>query len=351
MLSFFPSLIVLVAVYMAGDTVFTIWDLIKRGLSPLIIALHFALKAPTMFYQMTPVAALLATLLTLTGMKRSGEMTASFISGQGVIRMSVPFLMAALTVSFFSYYVNETIAPGANRISRDLVRNQTGSGSSAVGTERIWLLKGNKVIHIRSVQEKGAVLVEPTVLQFEGKGLRTLELRMDAQRVYWKDGIWFAEEVYLRSFNDGLLSDVQILSDSRIPIPIKPGEFHRVRRKPEEMSRGQLIRYVENLKMAGLPYNWHHVRIYRKASAAALSLIFTVIAFPIGLIVPIRGGIPLGIGLSILLAIIFWSAFSFCLSLGYSGLIPAPVAAWTAQAVFLVLGLLALTAIRRPRLT
>ena len=108
---------------------------------------------------------------------------------------------------------------------------------------------------------------------------------------------------------------------------------------------------MENLKIAGLPYNWHHVRIYRKASAAALSLIFTVIALPIGLIVPIRGGIPLGIGLSILLAIIFWSAFSFCLSLGYSGLIPAPAAAWTAQAVFLVLGLLALTAIRRPRLT
>jgi lipopolysaccharide export system permease protein len=219
-----------------------------------------------------------------------------------------------------------------------------------VGSERIWLLEGNKVIHIRSVQEKGSVLIEPTVLQFEGKGLRTLELRMDAERVYWKDGSWLAEEVFLRTFRDEMMSEVQILSDSRIPIRIQPKEFYRVRRKPEEMNRRELVRYVKNLKMAGLSYNWHNVRIYRKSSAAALSLIFTIIAFPVGLVVPIRGGIPLGLGMSILLALIFWSVFSFCLSLGYSGLIPAPTAAWAAQIVFLVLGLATLMVIRRPRL-
>jgi lipopolysaccharide export system permease protein len=116
------------------------------------------------------------------------------------------------------------------------------------------------------------------------------------------------------------------------------------------MSRAELIRYVEDLKTAGLPFNWHNVRIYRKASAAALSLIFTILALPVGLMVPIRGGVPLGVGLSILLAIIFWAAFSFCLSLGYTGLLPAPTAAWVAQAVFLFLGLVSLLSIRRPRL-
>ena len=118
-----------------------------------------------------------------------------------------------------------------------------------------------------------------------------------------------------------------------------------------EMSREELIGYVENLRKAGLPSGWHHVRVYRKSSAAALSLIFTVIALPVGLLVPIRGGVPLGVGLSILLSIVFWSAFSFCLSLGYSELIPAPTAAWAAQAIFLSLGLITLAMVRRPRLT
>jgi lipopolysaccharide export system permease protein len=31
---------------------------------------------------------------------------------------------------------------------------------------------------------------------------------------------------------------------------------------------------------------------------------------------------------------IFWVVYSFCLSLGYGGMIPAPVAAWTANLIF-----------------
>ncbi|UCG38654.1 MAG: LptF/LptG family permease [bacterium] len=351
LLSFIPALLMLVTAYLAGDTAFTMWELLKQGLSPPVIAAHFALKVPTMAYQITPIAALLATLLTLTGMKRSGEMTAAFASGVSGTGFSLPILACALTVSLASYYLNETLAPGANRVSRDLVRSRSGPGSSVVGTERIWLLEGSRVIHIRSVQEGGKVLLEPTILQFEGKGLRKLDLRMDAPVVRWENGQWVAEKTFLRRFEEGFLTQTEVLSDTRLPMRIRPEEFYRVRRKPEEMSRVELVRYVENLRLAGLPFSWHQVRIYRKASAAALSLIFTVIALPVGFGVPIRGGVPLGIGLSLLLTIIFWSGFSFSLSLGYSGLIPAPAAAWAAQAVALVLGLAALWLVKRPRLT
>ena len=349
--SFIPSLIVLVAAYMAGDMALSMLELVKRSVPPSTIAIHFALKTPTMFYQMTPIAALVATMLTLTGMKRSGEMTAILVSGWGIVRFSTPVLAASIVVSLFSYYVNETVAPGANRISRDLVRSGPGSGGFVVGTERIWLLEGNRIVYIRSAQEEGTVLVEPTVLQFAGKGLRELELRIDAPLARWQNGTWIADEAYLRLFTDNMISETRILANRPLPILVHPEEFHRVRRKPEEMSRAELIRYVANLRKAGLPSDWHNVRIYRKSSAAALSLIFTVIALPVGLLVPIRGGVPLGVGLSIFLAILFWSAFSFCLSLGYSGLIPAPAAAWASQIVFLSLGLIALGVIRRPRLT
>ena len=104
--SFIPSLIVLVAAYMAGDMAFSMLELVKRGVPPSTIAIHFALKAPTMFYQMTPIAALVATMLTLTGMKRSGEMTAILVSGWGIVRFCAPVLTASIVVSLFSYYVN-----------------------------------------------------------------------------------------------------------------------------------------------------------------------------------------------------------------------------------------------------
>lgn len=351
LLFFIPAMIVLGAAYLSSDAAFTLWEYIKRGLSPGHIAMHYILKTPNILYQMAPIASLIATLLTMSAMKRSGEMTAAFASGVGGMRMSAPVLAIAVVVSMMAFYVTEYMAPGANRISRDLVRNESGAGSSVVGTKRIWLLEGNRVIHIRSVEDEGARLNHLTVLQFEGKGLKDLGLRMDAESAVWTSGAWRADNVVMRRFMNGTMTDSGVLKDLLLPIQIRPEEFYKVRRKPEEMSMSELRSYILNLKAAGLPYVTHQVSIYQKVSTAVISLIFTVMALPIAFIIPIRGGVPMGLGLSILLVLVFWSLFSLALTLGYTGIIPPPAAAWSAQLLALILGLAALALIKHPRLT
>jgi len=349
-LYFFPSAIVLVTVFLASDVAFTFWDFSRRGLSPGLVALHYVLKTPYLMYQAAPVASLIATLLTLTGMKRNGEMTAMFTSGTSGIRMSMPILTAVFFVSLLSFYLTESVVPGANRLSRDLVRENSGAGASVVGTDRIWLRDGDRVIHIRSVEKEGTMLTEPTVLQFADNHLRNLTLRMDAESVHWENGTWRADQVYLRRFSGGILIETRVLKNERVPIRTRPEEFQRVRRKPEEMGRSQLTKYIRNLKLAGLPYARYEVNMYQKASAAAISLIFTILSIPVAFVVPIRSGVPMGIGLSIFFGAVFWSVYSFSLSLGFAGIIPAPIAAWSGQVVFFLLGMAALMLIRRPRL-
>jgi len=350
LLYFFPSIVVLVAMFLASDVAFTLWDNIRKGMSPDVIALHYILKTPYILYQAAPIASLIATLLTLTGMKRRGEMTTIFASGTGSFRLSGPILATAFFVSLLSFYLTESIVPSANRISRDLVNKGSGSESSVVGTDRIWLRAGNRVIHIRSVENKGTMLTEPTILQFQDNGLRNLTLRVDAKSAQWDDGEWRAERAYLRKFSGGLLVDTEIIKNERLPIRIHPDEFYRVRRKPEEMSRSQLKKYIRNLRLAGLPYARYDVNFYQKASAAATSLVFTILSLPVAFLVPIRSGVAMGIGLSIFFGAIFWSVYSISLSLGFAGIIPASIAAWSAQVTFLALGLTALALIKRPRL-
>ena len=349
--SFIPALIVLITVYLAGEAVFSMTELLKKGFSLSTVTLHFTLKIPTIFYQMAPVASLVASLLTMTGMKKSGEITAIFVSGWGVLRLSVPFIAASVAIGLFAFYINETLAPGANRISRDMVRSGSGPGGSVLGRERIWLIEDGRVIHIHSTQEEGTVLLEPTVLQFEEGKIGELELRLDALKARWENGQWIAEKVHERRFSGGIMTDIISRDRTGLPIKTQPTEFFRVRRKPEEMNIHDLRQYVSSLRKAGLPSNWHYVRIYRKSSAAALSLIFTLLALPVGLLVPLRGGAAVGVSLSLLLAVVFWSVFSLFLSLGYSGLIPPPVSAWGSQLLFLSLAVTSLALIKKPRLT
>jgi lipopolysaccharide export LptBFGC system permease protein LptF len=117
------------------------------------------------------------------------------------------------------------------------------------------------------------------------------------------------------------------------------------------MNRGELNRYIENLKRAGLHYHQYEVQAHDKTAFALLPLVFCVIALPVGFQVSIRGGAPLGTGLSILLALIFWSMYSLALSLGNSGILPAAFAAWCTGILFTVLGVAALLLKPSPRLT
>jgi len=349
LLFFLPSLGVLAASYVAGDAAFQVLELLKRGMTTKSVFLHFGLKLPTIFYQMAPIASLLATLLTITGMKRSGELGTMFTSGISGVRIGVPMLVTAALVSLFSLYIDEYVAPVSNRMSRDQVRAASGS-NYVVGTDRIWLLESKRIIHIRNVEDRGNMLIEPTVLVIDAENPSYLQQRTDARKAQWIEGSWLAENSITRYFDGPEVKRTEKVEKRVLPISITPEEFYRVRRKPEEMTRNELTRYVQNLRLANLPFSWYEVRIYRKSAGAALSVLFTILAIPVGFVVPVRGGLPLGIGLSVILATVFWTLFSLTLSLGYTGLLAAAAAAWSVNVVFFVAGILTLFLLKHPRL-
>jgi lipopolysaccharide export LptBFGC system permease protein LptF len=258
-------------------------------------------------------------------------------------------LITAALVSLFSLYIDEYVAPVSNRMSRDQVRAASGS-KYVVGTDRIWLLEGRRIIHIRNVEDRGNMLMEPTVLVIDEENPSYLQQRTDARTAQWVKGSWLAENSITRYFDGPEVKRTEKVFESTLPISITPEEFYRVRRKPEEMTRNELIRYVQNLRLANLPFSWYEVRIYRKSAGAALSVLFTILAIPVGFMVPVRGGLPLGIGLSVILATVFWTLFSLTLSLGYTGLLAAAAAAWSVNVVFFVAGIFTLFLLKHPRL-
>lgn len=349
---FIPTVIVLVFTYLSSDMAIKIWYLLERDLTPSSMILHFLLKLPTILFQMTPLASLIATLLTLTGLKRTGELGALFCTGLSGIRIGAPLVIASLFITCIIFYTSESLVPSANRLSRDIIRSGgPGGGSHIVGKTRIWLLEGSHVIHIRNIEEDGHLLIEPTVLNFTGNGLSRLQGRIDAPTARWEKDHWIMEQAIVRHFDKNVAEDTQQPQKLIPPIEIKPEEFFRIRRRPEDMNRTELNRHIANLRRAGLPSHQYEVQAYDKTAFALLPLVFCVIALPVGFQVSIRGGTALGTGLSILFALIFWSVYSLSLSFGNSGILPASVAAWGPGILFLSLGLAFLFLKPSPRLT
>jgi LPS export ABC transporter permease LptG len=358
---FFPALVVLMCIYLGGDAAGGMWDLVQDKIPAGRMVLHYVLKIPTTFYLMVPIAALLATLLSLASLKRSNELGAFFFSGVSRLRIARPVLSCALAASLASLVVTERVEPFANRASREAIRlgsaRERGGVSTLVGLRGIWLIQGERVIHIRSLENGGNVLISPTVLTFTSPAFNQLASRVDAPVGRWRGdgggagGRWVMEDAMERAFAGDVPVEVRGPATVSLDLGISPREFHKVRRKPEEMTRLELLDYVRRLRMAGLPSFRHAVRIHSSVAVSFMPLIFGLIALAVGFRMPVRGGVPLGTGISLLLVMFFWSLYSFTLSLGNTGALDPALAAWGMVVFFTVAGFAFLILARRVRLT
>jgi lipopolysaccharide export system permease protein len=79
------------------------------------------------------------------------------------------------------------------------------------------------------------------------------------------------------------------------------------------------------------------VDLHYKVSFAFISLIIILIGAPFALITT-RGGVLIGIGMSIAIGLLYYAFIAISLAFGKAGLLPPVVAAWLGNVVFAFLG-------------
>src|SRR3984893_5371787 len=80
------------------------------------------------------------------------------------------------------------------------------------------------------------------------------------------------------------------------------------------------------------------VQLYSKLSFPLVHVIMALVAIPFALVSPRSGGRAMGIGLAIVIAIGYWVVHSIALAFAQADLLPAALAAWTANIVFAGIG-------------
>src|SRR5262249_26088718 len=105
-------------------TFFELLDDIARHRVPfLIVVNYFRYLTPYLLYQLAPLGALVAVLVTLGVMSKNNEIVACKASGISLYRLSVPLLLAGLTLATGMILLDDTFLPYANQ-RQDALRNQ-----------------------------------------------------------------------------------------------------------------------------------------------------------------------------------------------------------------------------------
>jgi lipopolysaccharide export LptBFGC system permease protein LptF len=118
--------------------------------------------------------------------------------------------------------------------------------------------------------------------------------------------------------------------------PETPDYFDSEIRPPEQMRYGELKEYIHELRESGQAVPELQVELQNKIALPVTSLVMALVALPFAFRLGRQGAL-YGIGISIVLGIVFLGIFAFFSKLGEAGALPPAVAVWTPGAVFALL--------------
>jgi LPS export ABC transporter permease LptF/LPS export ABC transporter permease LptG len=323
-------------------TFFELLDDIARHRVPFLIVVdYFRFLTPFLIYNLAPLGALVAVLVTLGVMSKSNEIVACKASGISLYRLAVPLLFAGLALAASMIVLDETFLPYANQ-RQDALRNQIkGRPAQTYAHPQRWIFGNDEKIYNYD-------LFDPTQNLFGGLSVVELDpttfqmrRRVFATRATWSDSqkVWVLEGGWVRDFSDGTITRYERFPVTSLPeLSEPPSYFNREVRQASQMSLGALRRYIDGLHKAGFDVANLTVQWHVKLAFPLIAPISMLLAIPFALLVGTRGAIG-GVALGVAIGIVYWTAARLLEAMGGVGQLPPFLAAWSTDITFLFLGL------------
>jgi lipopolysaccharide export system permease protein len=127
---------------------------------------------------------------------------------------------------------------------------------------------------------------------------------------------------------------VNIYSQKAFEIGFLPEDLKRVFTKSEEMNIAELFSYIREVESEGYDATTYRVDLHARFAFPILSVIVCIIGIGIAVRRKGREGPSVSIAFGAVVVFAYWVVHSFCLSLGYGGMLPPIVAAWISNVIF-----------------
>ncbi|THB80766.1 MAG: LPS export ABC transporter permease LptG [Desulfobacteraceae bacterium] len=306
----------------------------------LIKALGFILlKVPFFFLQLTPASILLAALCIFGLMNRNNELLALKSSGISVYHLIKPVLIAGAVLAFLTFFLGETLVPATMSKSNTFENSTLRKQSIATARKDIWIKSDNRFIHINFFDLTRKNVSGITIARMDDT-FRMVQ-RIDAKHGTYQKDTWVlhnvSEQIYNPQTND---YDITTSKEKRINLGIKPDELSKVVKKSDEMSFFELQDLIQKVEREGYDATRYRTDLFGKIASPFICLIMVLTGAATGMRARVKDNLPLGIGIGVVIAFAYWVIFGFCMSLGYAGILPPIVAAWTASFIFLCIGVI-----------
>lgn len=334
----FAAIFLVLAAFLA---LFSFFDLINelrsvgRGGYEIGHALiYVTLSLPGIFYELTPIAALIGTLYSLSTLARHSEITVLRASGLATRALLMTLFKVAGLLVVLTFLVGEGVVPFSERMAQELrtramsnIISHQGFGSG------LWVKDGRSFINIRQATPD-AELLGVRIYQFdEQNALRSVT---EAKRATFSPpDQWQLDDVVRTVINEES-SSVEQLESQSWHSAVNPDLLSVLLVQPERMSLFGLVNYTQHLMSNHQKTERYEIAIWKKLIYPLAVLVMVTLALPFGYSHDRVGGVSLKIFTGVMIGILFYMLNGLFSNLGAINSWPPFASAIAPSALFML---------------
>ena len=342
---FLTFVALVLAMFLVLTLVFSFFELlgdIIRNRVPLITVGEYLVNVlPGMVYLMTPMAVLIAVLVTFGLMQKANEITAMKATGISVYRVALPVLVFAAVLPVGLFFFEQFYLPYANK-RQDALWNQIKGkpAQTYLRPDRKWIFGQHATIYYydffdaNSNQFGGVSAFEFDPATFE------ISKRVYAREAHWGPNIgkWIFEQGWTRTFRGPAIEQFGSFDAATFPeLDEPPTYFKKEVKQSSEMNYEELKRYIRDLQQSGFETVRLQVQLHKKFAFPVITFVMGLLAVPFALGQSRRGALT-GVATAIGIAMVYWVTSGLFEAMGNLSQLPPALAAWSPDILFAMAG-------------
>ncbi len=335
---FTTTLAVLILAILVGEMLLNLGDLLETGSGWGDAIFHLFLLIPVNYmWILVPVAAFIATFVTLGLAARWLELTAIKAGGVSPVRVVVPILVAASVLAALLLLFNDTVVVEASRTLNQLARGDSHEVAFRRGS--FWSRSGHVIYNFRDSDSEARVLHHVGVFERDPAG--RLRRSIHAEEVHIADdNQWHFYRAKIRGFDPETPeapASYQVVEEYALHLQDAP-QGALLETNFATLSLRNLLAYIQARHREGTDTKRYEAHLHRRLAEPVAVLIFALLAIPLGFRVERTKSLAVPALQGIFVLLVFWSIQHLAVILATAGVTPAAITTWSVVVLFATYG-------------
>lgn len=303
-----------------------------------VVGNYLLFLLPMIVNYVTPLAALVAVMVTFGILQKTSQLVALKASGQSIYRLAAPVLLLSVVLSALVFLNQDYVLPFTNRRQnnlRYLIRRGQEPPQTFYQTTNQWIFGiESRIYNYAHFDLTNNTFARLNVIDLSRQPFG-IKRRLYARRAFWDESRqeWVLENGWERRFEGERLTGYDSFKQLRVQLAERPDYFKKDSRGSSSMTMGELNRKIADLSRSGFDVLDLKIALQSKIAFPLACLIMVIVGLPFSFSVGKRGAL-YGVTLGIAIGLVYWGLIGLFEQMGRYEMLPPMLAAWGPNMLF-----------------